>query len=98
MRGNSLFDLSQIEGARLESIGPGSARVQRIPVWSLALVTSGTWIMVAKSIQDDIPKRLITFDDQRLSQRDPEFVDNKVSAQKVPYVEVLGLPDRCSVL
>jgi hypothetical protein len=58
------FDLFLGFGAGLKSVSPGTSWVEDIPGRFLLPMSSGAWIMVAKSVHHNIPERLESFDEQ----------------------------------
>jgi hypothetical protein len=47
-------------------------------------------VVVSKSIYDGIPDRLKTLDEQGFSQRNPNVIDDQVTAPKVGDVQIGG--------
>jgi len=63
--------------------------MERAPVGTLALMPAGAGIMIPKSVYDNILKRLVAFNEKRLSERNPKLVNHEKSAREIRDVQVL---------
>ena len=92
------FNFFQGFCARLKSFCPRAPRMQNIPRRLLLSVPPRTWIVVSKSIDKDIPKRLKPLNQQRFSKGNPHVVHNKITTMKIAANEIYGLMDRIAML
>ncbi len=74
---------------------PGCTMSQR---GTLLLVAARPWVVVAESVQFEVPEGTVFSDKQRLPERDPDVFYCEVSAPKVFQVEVLCRVNAIGVL
>jgi hypothetical protein len=68
---------------RLQAIGPSAARVQNIPSRLLAADTTGSGVVVTKTVNNDIPEWLEMTDKQTFAKRYKNFVHDKPATPEI---------------
>jgi len=78
--------------------GPRATWMKSVPSWALHGASSRAWVVVAESIYDYIPNRLVVLHKEALCQRDPNRHNDKIATHEIAEFEVLGLLDTLAVL
>ncbi|MDE2746804.1 MAG: hypothetical protein OXI41_12585 [Chloroflexota bacterium] len=82
---NFFFGLSTV--SQVER--PLAARVERVPLRPPLIPASPPWIIVAKSVNDNVPDRLILGDEHLFRQSDPNRIENQPATRELAEEQVL---------
>ena len=77
---------------------PGSTRVQCVPLRPPLIPTPPAWIVVAKSVNDHIPERLVLGDEHLFCQLDPHRIENQPPTAEIRRLQILNSFDRTSMM
>jgi hypothetical protein len=67
----------------LQTVGPSSAGVENVPCRLPAADPTGSRVVVAKPVNNDVPKRLKVADEQTFAERNENFVHDKPAAPEI---------------
>jgi hypothetical protein len=65
--------------------------MKNIPSGLFLIVAATSGIVISITINEDVPDGLKHLDEQRLSKRDPDIINDEVTASKVLQVEIRGV-------
>ena len=88
-----LPDLRFAEFGRGAFVRPVATGVKCIPARSCAFCTSRARVVIAEAINDGIPDRSVSLNQQRFAERYPNVIHDKIPARKIRDIEIRRLFD-----